>query len=280
MVRDNFGNTPQVATAMPQPVHQVRTFALATASAGAASAIHPPPDRASPGLAAAAPVVSGRPGWQQLLERGVSVALARPYWLAAAIGITLAVSLGLWVMDDGATKKRPDEMPAHDGARPALPQAPAGSTTAKPQAKPGGEAQPAAAADVDPDSESPPDTVGKPELSQLTSLPLRFDQGAAHYDVTDEARLREVVQTIVAALRRDDSLRVEVGGHTSREGSATINKRLGQRRADAVRQFLVEQGVGADRIVMRNYATKKPATAAGKAAAREMNRRVTVRLVP
>ncbi len=51
---------------------------------------------------------------------------------------------------------------------------------------------------------------------------------------------------------------VEVQGHCDKSGPRTFNERLSQKRADAVREYLVARGVAADRLVAKGYAWDRP----------------------
>jgi outer membrane protein OmpA-like peptidoglycan-associated protein len=52
----------------------------------------------------------------------------------------------------------------------------------------------------------------------------------------------------VTALRENATLRVEVEGHTCNIGTAEYNLALGDRRANAVRDYLISRGISADRL--------------------------------
>ena len=71
---------------------------------------------------------------------------------------------------------------------------------------------------------------------------------------------------------------IEVQGHTDSTGSLKLNERLSQRRADAVKAFLVTQGVPADRLVAKGYGPSQPLADNKTRAGREENRRVTLRV--
>jgi outer membrane protein OmpA-like peptidoglycan-associated protein len=67
---------------------------------------------------------------------------------------------------------------------------------------------------------------------------------------------------------------IEIQGHTDDRGAADMNKALSQRRADAVKDYLVSKGVAADRLVAVGYGEEQPAEPNTTAAGRDANRRV------
>ena len=48
-------------------------------------------------------------------------------------------------------------------------------------------------------------------------------------------------------------LRLEIQGWTDRQGTQEYNLKLSQERADAVKQYLVDHGVAADRLTAKGY---------------------------
>ena len=62
----------------------------------------------------------------------------------------------------------------------------------------------------------------------------------------------------VAALRENATLRVEIEGHTCNIGTAEYNLALGDRRANAVKDYLVSRGVAADRLRTVSYGEERP----------------------
>lgn len=71
-----------------------------------------------------------------------------------------------------------------------------------------------------------------------------------------------------------DVKRVVVEGHTDSRGSAELNRKLSQARAEAVKTYLVEHGVEATRLEAKGYGPDRPVADNGTAAGREQNRRV------
>ena len=67
---------------------------------------------------------------------------------------------------------------------------------------------------------------------------------------------------------------VEVAGHTDSVGPDAYNQKLSQRRADAVKQVLVKDGVDAGRITSVGYGESRPVADNATEAGRAVNRRV------
>jgi outer membrane protein OmpA-like peptidoglycan-associated protein len=67
--------------------------------------------------------------------------------------------------------------------------------------------------------------------------------------------------------------RIEVGGHTDNTGSAAANLALSQRRADAVREALVQDGVDTSMLTTKGYGETKPIAPNDTPEGRLQNRR-------
>jgi outer membrane protein OmpA-like peptidoglycan-associated protein len=84
------------------------------------------------------------------------------------------------------------------------------------------------------------------------------------------------IEKLGALLRDDRSRRVEVNGFTDSTGSQDTNDVLSARRASAVRDALVSQGVTNDRVIARGLGEAYPVASNDTAAGRQMNRRVEI----
>lgn len=73
--------------------------------------------------------------------------------------------------------------------------------------------------------------------------------------------------------------KVRVEGHTDNQGNDAYNKKLSQRRADAVRAYLVRQGVAADRLEAMGYGEEQPKADNASKEGRATNRRVEFTLL-
>lgn len=102
---------------------------------------------------------------------------------------------------------------------------------------------------------------------------IRFASGKA--DLTDSST--PVLQEIAAALKASPQLKAEIQGHTDSRGSLALNERLSQQRADAVRTYLVEQGIAPERLSAKGYGPHKPVASNDSAEGRAQNRRVELK---
>lgn len=87
--------------------------------------------------------------------------------------------------------------------------------------------------------------------------------------------LRSVHQ-LASVLQQYPERRVLIEGYTDSQGSDEMNLDLSQRRANALRQALLNSGVGAERIDVRAHGEAHPVADNGSAAGRQQNRRVEV----
>ncbi|MEM9668593.1 MAG: OmpA family protein [Pseudomonadota bacterium] len=86
----------------------------------------------------------------------------------------------------------------------------------------------------------------------------------------ESTRLLDTIAAIALMCRSHD---IEVGGHTDDIGENLENLRLSQRRADAVRTFLIERGVRDRSITSIGYGETRPLDDSGTLEARSKNRR-------
>lgn len=82
----------------------------------------------------------------------------------------------------------------------------------------------------------------------------------------------------IARLKAEPDIRVEVAGHTDSVGSAAYNKKLSERRAQAVVDYLVSKGVDPKRLKAVGYGKDKPIASNATEAGRAENRRVELQI--
>jgi len=125
--------------------------------------------------------------------------------------------------------------------------------------------------------EEPPPPPPPPAPPTKTKLVLR----GVHFDF-DKASLRPegkpILDEAANILNEHPEVRVEVQGYTDGIGSAEYNLGLSDRRAATVRDYLVGQGVAADRLTTRGFGKSDPVASNDTEEGRAQNRRVE--LVP
>ena len=85
---------------------------------------------------------------------------------------------------------------------------------------------------------------------------------------------RERLAKVAGILLAYPDLHVEVEGHTDGTGTVEFNQKLSQDRAEAVRTYLIEQGVKNQDITSQGFGEDQPVATNDTAAGRQLNRRV------
>jgi OOP family OmpA-OmpF porin len=114
------------------------------------------------------------------------------------------------------------------------------------------------------------------ELAEVIVLKgVNFETGSARLTADSQS----VLDDMAATLTKYSTMVVEVSGHTDNTGSATINRRLSQQRADAVVSYLTGKGVKAENLKAKGYGPDKPAADNATADGRSANRRVELQIL-
>jgi peptidoglycan-associated lipoprotein len=95
-------------------------------------------------------------------------------------------------------------------------------------------------------------------------------------DVRPDAE--QVLQRKVAVLREYPGVDLRIEGHCDERGSNEYNLALGQRRAEAVRRYLVSYGIDVGRFATISYGEERPAARESNEDAWEQNRRAEFRV--
>lgn len=104
---------------------------------------------------------------------------------------------------------------------------------------------------------------------------ILFDTGKS--DIKAEST--SVMVDIIQILQEYPNARFTVEGHTDSQGGADTNQRLSESRANQVRDFLIDKGVGASRLTAIGYGEEKPIATNNTRDGRKENRRVEINLI-
>ena len=89
---------------------------------------------------------------------------------------------------------------------------------------------------------------------------------------------RPVLDEAINVLKHEGGIAVIAEGHTDSKGTDAYNQRLSERRAKAVRDYLVKGGVAASRIETVGFGESKPVASNDTDEGRAQNRRVELRI--
>jgi len=114
------------------------------------------------------------------------------------------------------------------------------------------------------------------QIFERDMKPINFD-----YDKSD---IREDQKTKLTSatnyLKTNPNIRITIEGNADERGSEEYNLALGDRRANAVKQYLVGQGVAENRISSVSYGEERPECSAQTEDCFAQNRRAAFRLNP
>ncbi len=123
---------------------------------------------------------------------------------------------------------------------------------------------------------------GCPEVTEEVQKTLNeyaktilFDSGKSSI----KAESDQVLKDIVSILNEYPTAKFTVEGHTDSAGSAKLNQRLSDSRANAVKNYLIENGIDQFRLSAIGYGEDRPIATNKTRAGRAQNRRVEINLV-
>ena len=91
-------------------------------------------------------------------------------------------------------------------------------------------------------------------------------------------RSRDTLRKQAAWLRKNPSINVVLEGHADERGTREYNLALGERRANAAKDYLMTYGISSDRITVLSYGKERPVDSGSNPLAWSKNRRsVTVK---
>jgi peptidoglycan-associated lipoprotein len=121
-----------------------------------------------------------------------------------------------------------------------------------------------------------PGMMNPDDLKAVASqfAPVYFDYDSSQVGGSERSKL----EAIAEYLRGNAQVGLIVEGHCDERGSNDYNLALGERRAQAVRAYVIGLGIEADRIKTVSYGEEQPAAFGQDEATYKMNRRATFSL--
>ena len=123
---------------------------------------------------------------------------------------------------------------------------------------------------------------GCPEVTEAVQKALNeyaktilFDLGKA----TIKTESEKVLNDIIEILNEYPNARFTIEGHTDSSGSNSLNQRLSEERAGAVKVYLIEHGISSNRLESKGYGEDNPIASNATRAGRAQNRRVEINLI-
>ena len=120
---------------------------------------------------------------------------------------------------------------------------------------------------------SPIDEVGCAQSETITLEGVNFKSGSSEFTPESLA----ILDHVVGILTKFTQLKLEVAGHTDNIGSPELNRELSGIRALAVKNYLIEKMIDADRLTAAGYGSEQPIDDNSTREGRSLNRRVELR---
>ena len=86
----------------------------------------------------------------------------------------------------------------------------------------------------------------------------------------------QTLKSAVSAMKDNKSIRITIAGHADERGTREYNLALGQRRADAVKDYFVLNGINKNRINVKSYGEERPASYGSDEVSYSKNRRAEI----
>jgi outer membrane protein OmpA-like peptidoglycan-associated protein/tetratricopeptide (TPR) repeat protein len=87
------------------------------------------------------------------------------------------------------------------------------------------------------------------------------------------------LENLLKLLNDAPTLKLEISGHTDNTGSDAVNQKLSERRAKAVVDYLVKNGISADRLTFKGYGSTEPVADNKTKDGRQKNRRTEFKVI-
>ncbi len=121
--------------------------------------------------------------------------------------------------------------------------------------------------------------LSAPECQAVLNSAVRGKAFFATAQSNLDQRSVAALNSVVALAKRCSGTKVVISGHTDSDGAVTFNKRLSERRAQSVVDYLQKQGIGPDRLTAIGMGQEQPIAPNDTLANKAKNRRIDIQVV-
>jgi outer membrane protein OmpA-like peptidoglycan-associated protein/Mg-chelatase subunit ChlD len=114
-----------------------------------------------------------------------------------------------------------------------------------------------------------------PKPGQIALLDIHFDTNKSNLKSDQMDRVKK----LLLLMRSRPEMKIELQGHTDSRGDDELNQKLSQARADAVRIYLIDQGIDPGRILSKGYGETMPIADNETEEGRAANRRTQFKII-
>ena len=86
----------------------------------------------------------------------------------------------------------------------------------------------------------------------------------------------QTLKSAVAAMKNNPSIKITISGHADERGTREYNLALGQRRAEAVRDYFTVNGINSNRIIVKSFGEERPLSSGSDESSYAKNRRAEI----
>ena len=101
---------------------------------------------------------------------------------------------------------------------------------------------------------------------------LQFETGKA----TLKKDCYPMLADLIEIMKLKPTMKIEIGGHTDSDGDDAMNMELSLQRAESVRNYLISQGISANRMISKGYGETRPKTSNATPTGKAINRRTEI----
>jgi outer membrane protein OmpA-like peptidoglycan-associated protein len=113
------------------------------------------------------------------------------------------------------------------------------------------------------------------EYKRVYELKIHF--GPNKSDLYPAAKME--IERLAEEMVKNPTMKIEVAGHTDNVGDDKVNLQVSQKRANAIKQYMVEKGISEKRVIAKGYGETTPIADNATEEGRTRNRRIEIRML-